>query len=107
VRSSTFAPTSPSSQLRKPPDLGLLLLVHLQHLLGQERQQVVDNVGLLLLRNEVALGVFRQKGIDAGQDFLELEGLTPTLTSLNRQDMNPNAVNQTKCDTKWNISRAI
>ena len=50
----------------------LLLLVHLQHLLGQERQQVVDHVGLLLLRNEVTLGIFGLTGIDAGKNFFEL-----------------------------------
>jgi len=55
------------------------LLIHLQHLLGQKRKQVVDHVGLLLLRNEVALGVFGQTGIDAGQDFLELGGLVKLL----------------------------
>jgi hypothetical protein len=41
-------------------------------LLGQESQQVVDHVRLLLLRNKVALGVFGQAGLDAGQDIIEL-----------------------------------
>ena len=49
-------------------DLGLLLLVEIRHLPGQEGQEVVDRVWLL------ALGVLGQAGFGAGEDLFETVG---------------------------------
>ncbi len=47
--------------------------------MGHEKISLIDlrefRIGLLLLRNEVALSVLGQAGFDACQDFLEIGGL--------------------------------
>ena len=61
-----------SSQPRKPLISCLLLLVHLQHPLRQEGQQIVHHIRLFLIGDEVASLVFGQAGLHLGQDFGEL-----------------------------------
>ena len=53
-------------------DLLLLLLVHLQHPLRQESQQVVHHVRRLLPGDEIARCIFGQEGIDTSKDLIEL-----------------------------------
>jgi len=47
------------------------LLVHLQHLLREEGQQVVQHVRTLLLDYKVASRVFGKAGVHLGQEFNE------------------------------------
>ncbi len=64
-----FGPDVDLQPADKAPDLLLLLLIHLQHPLRQEGEQVVHHIRFLLLGDEVAQCIFGQAGIQLGQYF--------------------------------------